>query len=159
MAIDLLHQDPAYNMLLAFGIEGKNYVMKDGKLAIAPGVDAAKNPYPMYGAGWWSNNRDQWPPLENYSDNYINMKKNLQEHAVSYLLDGFNINTDSIKTEIANIGNVYKEYAIPIELGIVKDVDKSVAVLIEKYKKAGAEKVMEEVNKQAAEFVKAHTLN
>ncbi|CAK4863385.1 unnamed protein product [Aphanomyces euteiches] len=158
MAIDLLHQDPSYNMLLAFGIEGKNYVMKDGKLALAPGVDAAKNPYPQYGAGWWSNNRDQWPPLENYTQGYIDMKKNLQDHAVSYLLDGFNVNTDKIKTEVANIGNVYKQYAIPIELGIVKDVDKSVAELIEKLKKAGAEKVVEEVKAQVAVFVKEHTL-
>jgi putative aldouronate transport system substrate-binding protein len=159
MAIDLLHQNLSYNMLLAFGIEGKNYVMKDGKLALAPGIDATKNPYPMYGAGWWSNNRDQWPPLENYTQGYIDMKKDLQDRASPYLIDGFNINTDKIKTEVANIGNVYKQYALPIELGIVKDVDKSVAELVDKMKKAGAEKVVAEVNAQVAVFVKEHTSN
>ncbi|QGQ98301.1 DUF3502 domain-containing protein [Paenibacillus psychroresistens] len=159
MAIDLLHQDKSYNMLLAFGVEGKNYVMNaEGKLALAPGIDASKNPYPMYQAGWWSNNRDQWPPLENYSEGYINMKKDLQAHAVSYLLDGFNVNTDKFKTEVANINNVIKQYAAPIELGIVKDVDKAVAELVDKLKKAGADKVMDEMKLQAAQFVKDHTL-
>ncbi|MCD9020633.1 ABC transporter substrate-binding protein [Cohnella silvisoli] len=152
MAIDLLHQEPSYNMLLAFGIEGKNYNMVDGKLAI---INADPNPYPMYGAGWWSNNRDQWPPLESYTQQYIDTKKALLEKASPYLLNGFNVDETNIKTEVANINNVYKQYAIPIELGIVKDVDAAVAQLVEKYKKAGAQKVVDEVKRQAADFIKS----
>ncbi|MBP3961781.1 ABC transporter substrate-binding protein [Paenibacillus lignilyticus] len=151
MAIDLLHQDKAYNMLLAFGIEGKNYTLNgDGKLVVA---QADPNPYPMYGAGWWSNNRDQWPPLESYTQQYIDTKKALLEKAAPYLLNGFNIDTTNIKTELANIVNIDKQYSAPIQMGLVKDVDAAVADLIERYKKAGAEKVIEEVKKQAAAFV------
>ncbi|SFS55005.1 ABC transporter substrate-binding protein [Paenibacillus sp. BC26] len=151
MAIDLLHQDKAYNMLLAFGIEGKNYTLNgDGKLVVA---QADPNPYPMYGAGWWSNNRDQWPPLESYTQQYIDTKKALLEKAAPYLLNGFNIDTTNIKTELANIVNIDKQYSAPIQMGLVKDVDAAVADLIERYKKAGAEKVFEEVKKQAAAFV------
>ncbi|SDX12746.1 ABC transporter substrate-binding protein [Paenibacillus sp. CF384] len=151
MAIDLLHQDKAYNMLLAFGIEGKNYTLNgDGKLVVA---QADPNPYPMYGAGWWSNNRDQWPPLESYTQQYIDTKKALLEKAGPYLLNGFNVDTTNIKTELANIVNIDKQYSAPIQMGLVKDVDAAVADLIERFKKAGAEKVVEEVKKQAAAFV------
>lgn len=154
MALDLLNQDKAYNMLLAFGIEGKNYVIQDdGKLAPGPGIDAANNPYPMYGAGWWANNRDQWPPLENYTQGYIDMKKTLQDHAKSYLIDSFNVDTESIKTEMANITNVLTQYEKPIRLGMVKNVDQAVDDLIVKLKKAGAEKVVEEFQKQIDEYV------
>ncbi|WNQ12903.1 ABC transporter substrate-binding protein [Paenibacillus aurantius] len=156
MAIDLLHQDKSYNMLLAFGIEGKNYKMVDGKLSV---LNAEANPYPMYGAGWWSNNRDQWPPLTSYTQQYIDTKKALLEHVSPYLLSGFNVDETTIKTEMANISNVYKQYAIPIELGIVKDVDAAVADLIDKYKKAGAQKVVDEVKKQAADFIKSKKTN
>lgn len=151
MAIDLLHQDKSYNMLLAFGIEGKNYTMNgDGKLVVSK---ADPNPYPMYGAGWWSNNRDQWPPLESYTQQYIDTKQALLEKAQPYLLNGFNVDTTNIKSELALITNISKQYAAPIELGLVKDVDAAVNDLIERYKKAGAEKVVAEVKKQAAEFI------
>ncbi|MEX1030230.1 MAG: ABC transporter substrate-binding protein [Paenibacillaceae bacterium] len=160
MAIDLLHQDPSYNMLISFGIEGKNYVINaDGKLALGPDIDPAKNPYPMYGAGWWSNNRDQWPPLENYTQAYIDMKKELQANAKSYLLDGFNPNTESFKSELANVTNVMTQYELPIRLGIVKtDVDSAIKELLEKLEAAGAQKVVDEIKKQAAQYVKDHTL-
>lgn len=157
MALDRLDQDPAYNMLIAFGIEGKNYVMKDGKLSLGPDIDAAKNPYGMYQSGWWANNRDQWPPLENYSQNYVDAKKKLQDAAKPNILNGFNANTETIKTEIANCVNVATQYELPIMYGMVKDSDAAVDQLIEKLKAAGAQKIVDEFNKQVAEFVKAHT--
>ncbi|MCD9020434.1 ABC transporter substrate-binding protein [Cohnella silvisoli] len=158
MALDLLNEDKSYNMLLAFGIEGKNYVIKDdGKLALGPGIDTAKNPYPMYGAGWWANNRDQWPPLENYTQGYIDMKKALQEHAVSYLPDSFNIDAESFKTELANYTSVIKQYAYPIQLGAVKDVDKAVDDLVARLKAAGLEKIETEINRQLTEYVASKT--
>ena len=156
MAVDLIHQEPSYNMLVAFGIEGKNYVMKDGKLALGPDIDPAQNPYPMYGAGFWSNNRDQWPPLEAYTQDYIDMKKMLQDNGKSNLLNGFNGMDDSIKTELANIANVQTQYGLPIKLGLVKDPVAAVDTYIEKLKAAGAEKVVAEYKKQIADFIAAH---
>ena len=70
-----------------------------------------------------------------------------------------NVNTDSIKTEIANCTNVVKQYELPINLGMVKDVDAAIKELQEKLKAAGALKVVDEVKRQADEYVKAHTVN
>lgn len=156
MAVDLINQELTYNMLLSFGIEGKNYVMKDGKLALAPGVDATKNPYPMYGAGFWSCNRDQWPPLENYTQAYIDMKKNFQEHSKSNILNGFVGVDDSIKTEVSNITNVYTQYAMPIKLGLAKDPNAAIDTYIEKLKAAGAQKAVDEYKKQIQVFLAAN---
>lgn len=157
MAIDLLHQDKSYNMLISFGIEGKHYDIKDGKLSLGVSIDPAKHPYRMYQSGWWSNNRNQWPPIENYSQNYIDMKKRLQDAAKPNKVNGFNANTESIKTEIANVLNVATQYELPIMMGMVKNPDAAVDALIEKLKSAGAQKVVDEFNKQLAEFVKAHS--
>lgn len=154
MAIDLIHQDPEFNMLISFGIEGVNYVIEDGKLALGPEIDAANNPYPMYSSGFWSTNRDLWPPLENYTDDYLNMKKQLQDSAASNVLMGFNFNGDNVKSEMANISNVTQQYLWPIKAGVIAgDVDSAIEEYLSKLKTAGAEKVFDEVVKQVEEYL------
>lgn len=157
MAIDLLNQEKSYNMLVSFGIEGRNYIMKGEKLALAPGIDPAKNPYPMYASGFWASNRDQWPELESYTQAYIDMKKSLLRHSKSHILLGFNCNTDSIKTEIVNCTNVTSQYGSVISLGMVKDVEAAFKMYKEKLLAAGAQKIVDESKKQAVEFMKAHS--
>lgn len=158
MAIDLITQDKAYNWLASFGIEGKDYIIKDdGSLDLAPGIDPAKNPYPMYGAGWWMCNRDLWPAMASQTPAYLELKKQMLEKAHSYLLNGFNPNYDSVKTELANITNVMQQYNLPIKLGMVKDVDAAIKQLQDKLTAAGYQKVLDLIRQQVADFVKTHT--
>jgi len=153
MVIDRIMQDPTYNMLVSFGIEGTDYVMKDGKLAAVP---ENKTPFPMYGLGFWMSNRDQHPSLESYTQDYIDKKNTLKENAVPYLLNGFNPNLETLKTEVANIKNVMQQYEMPIRVGLAKDIDASIETLREKLRAAGAQKVIDEYKKQVAEYVSAH---
>ncbi|MNR58064.1 hypothetical protein D3C85_1789760 [compost metagenome] len=58
-----------------------------------------------------------------------------------------------MKTEVANLANVSTQYANPLYIGAVKSVDESFAILTDKMKAAGIDKVKAEVEKQTAEFL------
>lgn len=157
MAMDLIFQEKSYNYLVSFGIEGRHYVMKDGKLDIAPGIDPAKNPYGLYAAGWWFTNRDQWPPMVSQDRYYLGKKKEMLAAVQPCMLQGFNPDFESVKTEAANITNVLSQYNKPIKLGMVKDIDTAIKELQDKLKVAGYEKVQTLVRAQAQKYITAHT--
>lgn len=66
---------------------------------------------------------------------------------------GFLFNSGNVKTEIANLKSVSIEYAQPIYIGAVEDVDAAFATLAVKLKAAGIDKVKAEVKQQAAVFL------
>ncbi|HEY5561893.1 MAG TPA: hypothetical protein VIK72_09110 [Clostridiaceae bacterium] len=72
MAMDLIMQNPSYDMLVYFGIEGTNYAMtSDGKIGLPAGVTADKNTYPPDTSGFWFTNKDIFKPLATWTDDYI----------------------------------------------------------------------------------------
>jgi putative aldouronate transport system substrate-binding protein len=159
MAIDRITQDKAYNFLASFGIEGRNYFINaDGKLDLAPGVDPANNPYPLYAAGWWSTNRDMWPPMVSESQEYLDAKGDLKQRVMPYLLQGFNPNFDGVKTENANCNNVIIQYCLPIKLGMVDDIDAAIAELQQQLDVAGYKKVQEAIKGQANDYISSHQI-
>lgn len=153
MAIDLFNQNKDYDMLLSFGIEGVNYVISNGKLELGPEIDATNNPYPMYAHGFWACNRDLWPPLQNYSENYLSLKQQILSKAVNYPLYSFNPNNDPVKTEFASINNVYQQYGTAIEIGMTPDVDAAIKELQDKMKVAGADKLIAEYKTQLQKYL------
>jgi putative aldouronate transport system substrate-binding protein len=56
---------------------------------------------------------------------------------------------------MAAIGNVITQYGLPINLGMLPDVDKAVETYKQKLKEAGIDKVLTEVQKQADDYVKS----
>ncbi|MNC72799.1 hypothetical protein D3C75_1239040 [compost metagenome] len=56
---------------------------------------------------------------------------------------------------MANIGNVMLRYAIPLEYGLIDDLDKGQADLIKQLKSAGIDKVQIEVQTQIDDFLAA----
>ena len=70
-------------------------------------------------------------------------------------LETFVFNDSNVKNEVAAIGNVMLRYAIPLEYGLIKDLDKGHADLIEQLKKAGIEKVQTEIQSQIDAFLAA----
>lgn len=153
MAWDLIMQDEAYNNLVSFGIEGKNYIVKDNKIALPDGVTADKNTYPLFQGGFFMTNRDQWKPLDTQDPYYLNYKEQLKKISKPYPLINFNPVTESIKTEVANLENVRKQYFSPLTFGMVKDVDAALNTWKEKALAAGQEKVVTELKSQAKNFI------
>jgi len=150
MAIDLLHRTNRTTCCWRSASKSRtNTINGDGKLVV---VQSDPNPYPMYGAGCGPTTSDQWPPLESYTQQYIDTRRRCGKSR-PYLLNGSNVDTTNIRPSWPTLRNIDKQYSAPIQMGLVKDVDAAVADLIERFKKAGAEKVVEKSKKQAAAFV------
>ncbi|SFF48004.1 protein of unknown function [Paenibacillus algorifonticola] len=56
---------------------------------------------------------------------------------------------------MANVGNVMLRFAIPLEYGAIKDVDKGLEDLNKQVKAAGIDKILAEVQSQVDAFLAA----
>ncbi|WP_375142942.1 DUF3502 domain-containing protein [Paenibacillus sp. D2_2] len=70
-----------------------------------------------------------------------------------YPLETFVFNNADVKTEVANVSNVMLRYAIPLEYGVIPDIDKGLAELNKQMKAAGIDKIQAEMQKQIDEFL------
>ncbi|GJM70802.1 hypothetical protein HMSSN036_30180 [Paenibacillus macerans] len=138
-AFDLIMEDPSYVYLTYFGIEGKNYVITpDDKIGLPEGVTADTNTYPPDVAGFWFVNKALFKPMSTWPQAYIDLWEKRDEHNTSdYVYNGFTFSSENVKTQIANLANASTQYANPIYIGAVKDVDKAFDELIKNLKKCG----------------------
>lgn len=152
MALDLIMEEPTYNKLVYFGIEGINYVEKDGKIDLPEGVTADNNTYSPDAAGFWFTNKSQFPPMANWTEQYAALRESLKDILVPYVYNAFSADTSKIKTELANMNTVGTQYQLPIQGGIVKDVEQAYAELEAKAKAAGMDRVIAEAEQQTQQF-------
>jgi putative aldouronate transport system substrate-binding protein len=148
MALDLIMEEEAFNYQVYFGVEGTNYVIKDGKVDLPEGVTADQNTYPPDAAGFWFTNKDQFLPLATWPEQYVQLREDVKGYILPHPMTTFAAQTEDIKTEIANLNQAIVQYSQPISVGIVEDVDKAFAELDKNLKAAGVEKVREVLQKQ-----------
>jgi len=156
MALDLMLQEPSYNYLVYYGIEGKNYIIEDGMISLPKGVTADSNTYPPDAAGFWFTNKDQFLPLAEWCDLYIEHRNEVPNYLKSHPMAVFPVNTDNVKTEVSNCNQAFIQYFHPIYAGMIKDVDSAFETLDQRLKAAGVERLQEEFQKQMDEFYKAY---
>lgn len=153
-AMDLIMNDPRYNTLLQYGIEGETYIINDaGKVDYPEGVSADNTSYNWENTGFWFINKNIQPPRASWTDDYIALNNKLIE---GVLIDdpniGFTFTTDSVKSEFSNVQNVWIQYFYPIAIGNVPDVDKAFDELKVQLTAAGYDKLIEEAKRQYAEY-------
>ena len=153
MVLDKIMEDKAYNYLVYFGILGKNYIVKNGKIDLPAGLTADKNTYPPDAAGYWFTNKDQFKPFASWDDKYIALRKNLPKMLAQNVFAAFSPDTSAVKTEVANLNQAIVEYLQPIEVGAVPDVDAALATLKTKLEAAGIDKVLAEFTKQTQAYL------
>ena len=153
MAMDLICEEESYEHLVYYGVEGVNYVIKDGKIGLPEGITADKNTYPPDAAGFWFTNKNLHLPLTTWTDSYIALYNSLPNILGVDALAAFSPNTDNIKTEAANCNQILTQYSNPINLGAVKDVDAAYKMLDEKLKAAGVEKIHADLTKQLQDYL------
>ena len=155
MAIDLLRYDEEINNLTWYGIEETHWAeaadMKYEPLADT-GNFPAGNVCPW---GWYSTKYARTSStdpaivqetINDWTENYI----------VENPLSAFNFDDSNVKNEMAAVGNVITQYGVPLDLGMVSDVEAGVKEYREKLSEAGFDKILEECKSQAAEFVKGY---
>lgn len=76
-----------------------------------------------------------------------------QQKVYNFELETFVFNDANVKNEVANIGNVMLRYAIPLEYGLIKDIDKGQADLIKQLKAAGIDKLQTRLQSQIDAFL------
>ncbi|WP_018885844.1 extracellular solute-binding protein [Paenibacillus massiliensis] len=154
-AMDLIMDDPSYVYLTYFGIEGKNYIITpDDKIGLPEGVTAETNTYPPDAAGFWFVNKALFRPMSTWPQVYVEHREKLKDYNTSdYAFNEFVFNSDKVKTQMANLANASTQYANPIYIGAVKDVDKAFDELIKNLNSAGIDKVKAEVESQAKAFL------
>lgn len=154
MVLDLLMEDKEYNYLAYYGVEGENYIVtEDGKIGLPEGVTADTNTYPADSAGFWFTNKDQFLPMDTWTDSYIALKDKIPGMLHNNTYIAFSANIDNIATETANITQVMQQYAKPLQVGMVDDIEKAMKTLEEKLKAAGIETVQKEIQSQTDAFL------
>ena len=70
-----------------------------------------------------------------------------------HLFDGFNFNTENVVTQVAAVEAALGSYFEPLINGLVDDVEGTIASLKAALDSAGMQDVIEELNKQAKEYI------
>lgn len=157
MFFDWLFTNQANHDLIELGIEGKNWIkVGDDKFKIPDEVDATKNyNFPGY-VLTWNPNYIRYP--SDWSDQLIKYDRYPGDpnNCVKLPLTGFSFNAEPVKTEIAKVGPIAKQYGDLLELGLSKDVKGTVETMVEKEKQLGLEKIKQEVKKQVEEFLNSN---
>ena len=153
MALDLIMEDVHYNLLAYYGIEGYHYTIdSNGYLNIPPNLVANNARYKADAAGFWWTNKDQFPQQAVWPQTYIDYKHKYIDTPgtlTNNVMDGFQLDTANVKGEVANMTAVRDQYWYPIQAGAVANVDEAINQLIDQLNKAGFNKVLAEVQRQA----------
>lgn len=154
MALDYLRNDEEVNSLFCYGIEGKHWEASgDGALVSLP--DSSNYAYDS-NCNWGVRNDAYWRVIEGGIPNLPELNKGWQDMARSERYQTFVFNDESVKNEIAAIGEIFDTDYKLLGLGFTDDPEADIAKLREKMEAAGAQKVYDEIQKQALEFIAAN---
>jgi putative aldouronate transport system substrate-binding protein len=149
--LEMFNTDPYLNNLINYGIAGSHYVKVSANV-IKAGPDVAKyNP----GTQWMFGNQfinylyDNEDPAKWAKFNAYN-KASLPQKDL-----GFSFDPSSVKSEVAAVKSVYKEFYPSLETGTV-DPDAVVPQAIAKFKAAGVDTIIAEAQKQYDAWLKAN---
>ncbi|MEK8216953.1 MULTISPECIES: ABC transporter substrate-binding protein [unclassified Paenibacillus] len=149
MLIDLMQNDKELHDLMMYGVSGVHYeAVGDDKYKAT-----AKNANFTGFSNWSFNsplNRDNEAFPQEISDLVNGWEAKEVYH---YPLETFVFDNSKVKTQIANIGNVMLRYAVPLEYGVIDDIDKGLAELNKQLKSAGIDKIQAELQAQIDAFL------
>ncbi|WP_028611618.1 ABC transporter substrate-binding protein [Paenibacillus harenae] len=148
MVIDLLQNDKEIHDLFMYGIAGTHYeAVGDDKFNATTGT-ANFMGFSNWGANSPLNRKDASYPAEGDA-----IEAAWQQKVYNFDLETFVFDDTKVKNEVANVGNVMIRYAIPLEYGLIKDLDKGQADLIKQLKAAGIDKLQTELQSQIEAFL------
>ncbi|MFC4303815.1 DUF3502 domain-containing protein [Cohnella boryungensis] len=153
-ALDLIMEDPAYNRLVYYGIEGKHYVLQDGKASFPNGQAAERGEYAPDASGFWFTNKNQLPPIAGWNEEYARHKEAIPGMLIPFTYSAFNFDALSVQGELDRINEAAIQYLNPILSGMTKDVDQAFVQAEKEIRAAGFEKVLEEARRQTLSYLR-----
>jgi putative aldouronate transport system substrate-binding protein len=154
---NLLYKDKEFANHVAYGVEGQDYTVVSGQGTDKPVVKTSDNMKWAIWKCWIDPLWDQWGSNWNSYESLDFMKKGTDTAPISPIL-GFTFNSEPVKKELAQISSIEVSATKILTFGLVPggDVDKYLADLKDKLKGAGYDKVLDEINKQIADWKKAN---
>ncbi len=152
MFVELCYQDEEVHDILMNGLEGITYEADKTNMTkwIPDGVNASDTALKNLGMGFGTD-KFQLGSL-NDSPLVEGVVEEMDKVAFIPALAGFSVDQSSISAELAALKSISDEYKVPLEKGVI-DPEEGLAQLRQKMKDAGADKVMEEINRQIAEYL------
>ena len=150
--LNLIWKDPDLSNLLAYGIENVDYTVVSGE-----GQEKSVLPKSGNEVKWsiWHNWLgplwDQWDSSWNSKESLIEMQELNRSAEVAPIL-GFVPDLSAYKTNIAMINSIFTESIPVLSTGSMPDYDEYVTALKSRYKDAGIDDVVDEINKQYKEW-------
>ena len=144
MFVNLLQKNTEMANLFAYGVEGTDYELIDGK------VSKLNTEELFY--EWMIYNVKISSPTMAYTDEFMEVYKAWDDKALPSLSFGFSIDYSAIQTQKAQIDSLWEELANPMLAGL-KDFDSSIDELRSEMQKAGWDAYMAEIQRQFDEFL------
>ena len=147
MLLELMNTDKELYNMLAFGIEGVHYNKLDGDY-IQPIADSGYSPNTL----WLHASTFNAYLLEGQDADVWEQTKELNNSAKESPLMGFSFNPDPVTTEIAQCTSVISRYLPLFQFGI-GDIENDYEEFIDNLDKAGAQTIIDEMQKQVDEWL------
>lgn len=142
--VNLLQKNTEMANLFAYGVEGTDYELIDGKVSK---INTEELFYE-----WMIYNVKISTPTTAYTDEFMEVYKNWDDKALPALSFGFSIDYSNVQTEKAQIDSAWEELATPMLAGL-KDYDSNIEELKAELKKAGWDTYIAEIQRQFDEFL------
>jgi putative aldouronate transport system substrate-binding protein len=145
--LNAMYSDPVVTNLLAWGIEGKHYVIQPNRLINYPdGVNADNIGYNL-NLGWVFGNQFITHIWEGDSPDLWKETDTFNRTGLKSKVFGFTYDATPVRTETAAVTNVVREYRPGLEYGVLDPVE-TIPVFISKLKDAGIDKIIAEKQRQ-----------
>lgn len=156
MFYNMMYTDKQLINLVGRGIEGKHIVKTaENRIEYAPGTENGKKSGYNPNETWAYGNQFLTYLMPGEPDDIWEQFKKFNSESEIMPDLGFNFDSSALKTEVAAIKNVESEFRPILETGSV-DPDSTIPKFKEKLKAAGIDKVLEEMNKQYAQWKTAN---
>jgi putative aldouronate transport system substrate-binding protein len=151
MMLDLLMQDPAYDQIAYFGIEGKNFnVNSNGAIA------ELDNTYTPDASGFWFTSKTLLKPQAAWNSQFISLQNQCKSSIdIVAPLAAFTPDTTdpTLSSELSNINTVFTQYFYPIYLGQESSVDTAFSTLNSQLSKAGIDDAFSKIDSQIKTYL------
>ncbi|MBQ7840864.1 MAG: extracellular solute-binding protein [Lachnospiraceae bacterium] len=159
MALDLLLTNKELNQLALYGIEGEHYTLNEaGEYVVGP----ENSKFPYEGTSYGLKNDDYRLESEGTTELKKEIYAHLDEIASSTHIPNTNIYAGFVEdyseysAERAALGSVMSQYLLPIQTGLVDDVDAAIDEFLEKAEEAGLSKIQEGYSAQWKAYCEEH---
>ncbi|AET61881.1 extracellular solute-binding protein [Paenibacillus terrae] len=144
--------DKRYNLLTQYGIEGKNYEVKDGYYQMIG--TGSTNGFSREGMNSWAWRNPEYMLFDSGFDRVKKIFAELDKIQKPDVFTGFAEDYTTYQAEKAALEQVEKQYLYPLQAGLIDNVDQGLQTFLQKANQAGLEKIQTEYTKQWEAYVK-----